>query len=116
MLVINNTKKEPVVFEWKENDSTELLQITQMTVGDRIKLNEIHAKLLDGKLKDNELNERYAAARLICSIKNEAGEYFFEDSPEKVLQKVSGDVLFTLLHQLSLLNPVQTGTLEDAKK
>lgn len=116
MLVINNTKKEPVVFEWVENEEKQLLQITQMTVRDRMKLNEIHAELLSADLGTDELNEQYAAARLICSIKKENGDHFFEVSPKELLEVVTGDVLLTLVYQVSLLNPVQTGTLDDAKK
>jgi hypothetical protein len=117
MLIIENKKLQPIPFNWVENGVTTPLRITQMTVADRIKMSELHGKIIKNKaLTDDQRGSLFLTSRVMCSIKDEEGNYFFTKDTQETHDLLSGEVLFQLSAEVSSINPIQTDTIADAKK
>ena len=117
MFTIENKKVKPVEFNWVEDGKTKKLQITQMTVADRLKMSAMHGKILENKkLKEDEQGSLFLTSRVMCSIKDAKGNYFFTKSVQETHDLLSGDVLFQLSAEVAAINPSQTETIAEAKK
>ena len=117
MLTIENKKREPVVFNWVDDNETIQLQITQMTVADRLKLSTIHGELIDMKdIDDDTRGALFLTSRVMCSVKTLDNKYFFTDDVKALHDKLSGEVLYQLSAEIGDLNPIDTSSIDDAKK
>lgn len=117
MFTIENKKSQPVDFNWLENGKTKKLQVTQMTVADRLKMSDLHGKIIENKkLSEDEQGSLFLTSRVMCSIKDSKGKYFFNKSVQETHDLLTGDVLFQLSAEVAKLNPVQTETIAEAKK
>ena len=117
MLVIENKRIQPVNFEWVDGKKKVELQLTQMSVSDRLKLSDMHTSIIENKeLEEAEQRSHFLTSRIMCSVKDLKGNHFFTDSVEKVNELLTGDVLFQLSAEVTKLNPINTDSIDDAKK
>ena len=120
MFTIDNSKKEPVLFNWVDGKKKLKLQIVQMSIGDRIKLDKCFAEIFkltdDKKLSEDEQNVLFMTARIVTAVKTEKGEYFFKKSLEETVKVLGGNTIYQLTQEVMKLNQLQAKSLDEAKK
>lgn len=93
-------------FQIEDSEGVTSLFFTQNTISDSLRLARIQNKVLaNDKLSEDEASEGLSLARIVCTVKNEKGEYHWNENIEELYGVFSGDMFFAMLTKCAEVNP-----------
>lgn len=90
------------------------LTFNQFTIADSIRMAELNKTLLQTELKDSERGLLYMFIRVMCSVRDSDGEYFWPDGTDpSVAKSLPEDCVVELLKHVNEINPVALPKIDD---